>query len=295
MSGAPVPAAALTGATLAERRFLRPGDIGLHLRDWLPAGHDGRHGVMIVHGLGEHGGRYSEVAHWFAARGWRVRAHDHRGHGRSDGARGRLRHRDDLLDDALAVLADLAAQLAEPPLLVGHSLGGALAAQMALVREARVRGLVLSSPALDPGLSPFQRLLTRVMLRLAPDLAIGNGLDPERVSRDQRTVRAYLEDPLVHDRVSARLVDWLVTAAEQVHAAAARLPVDTLLLVAGDDALVRPAGSRRFADAAPPARLTMHWYDGLYHELFNELPDDRARVMADLERWLTGRRGAAPA
>ncbi|HMN80420.1 MAG TPA: alpha/beta fold hydrolase, partial [Burkholderiaceae bacterium] len=239
-SGAGTTAAGAATDTLVERRFLRPGGVGLHLRDWLPAAHDGRRGVLIVHGLGEHGGRYAEVAHWFTARGWRVRAHDHRGHGRSDGARGRLQRRDDLLDDALAVLADLAAQLAEPPLLIGHSLGGALAAQMALVREARVRGLVLSSPALDPGLSPFQKLLTRVMLRLAPDLAIGNGLDPERVSRDPATVRAYLEDPLVHDRVSARLVDWLVTAADQVQAAAGRLPVDTLLLVAGADALVRP-------------------------------------------------------
>ncbi len=290
MNQPPVPTLVHPSAdTLVERRFLRPGGVGLHLRDWTPAGHDGRCGVMIVHGLGEHGGRYAEVAHWFTARGWRVRAHDHRGHGRSDGARGRLQRHDDLLDDALAVLADLAAQLAEPPLLIGHSLGGALAAQMALVREARLRGLVLSSPALDPGLSGFQKLLTRVLLRLAPDLAIGNGLDPLRVSRDARTVRAYLDDPLVHDRVSARLVNWLVTAADQVQAAASRLQIDTLLLVAGADALVRPTGSRRFADAAPAARLTLHWYDGLYHELFNELPDDRARVLADLERWLAQR------
>ena len=126
MNQPPVPTLVHPSAdTLVERRFLRPGGVGLHLRDWTPAGHDGRCGVMIVHGLGEHGGRYAEVAHWFTARGWRVRAHDHRGHGRSDGARGRLQRHDDLLDDALAVLADLAAQLAEPPLLIGHSLGAA--------------------------------------------------------------------------------------------------------------------------------------------------------------------------
>ena len=162
-------------------------------------------------------------------------------------------------------------------------------------RRLPVAALVLSSPALDPGLNRLQRLLLKAMMRLAPGRTMGNGLDPRKISHDIAVVEAYLADPLVHDRVSARLVAWLVAAGEGAIAGADGLAVDTLMLVAGDDALVSAEGSRRFAGRAPAGRVTLHCYEGLWHEVFNECPEDRARVLADLEAWLAPRTPAVPA
>ncbi|MBB5270404.1 GNAT family N-acetyltransferase [Quisquiliibacterium transsilvanicum] len=264
--------------------------IGLHLCDW---GEGRGRGVYLLHGLGEHVGRYDALARWFCARGWRVRGHDHAGHGRSGGRRGALRSERQLVEHARTLIEGFADTLGEPPLLLGHSMGGALAAQLVVCEGVPVRGLVLSSPALDTGIGAAQRALAALLYRLAPNLAIGNGLDPQALSHDAHVVRAYLEDPLVHDRISARLLRWLMSAGEGARRAAGSLAVPTLLQVAGADRLVNPEGSRAFARAAPEALLTMHWYEGLYHEIYNEQEADRRRVLTDLERWLGGLRSDA--
>lgn len=271
-----------------ECRWRLPDGASAFGRHWSPAaGHGG--GIYLLHGLGEHCGRYDELARWLAARGWQVRAHDHHGHGCSPGTRGSLPRAAAFEEHASFLVDRLADELGRRPILLGHSMGGALAARLVLARNLPVEGLVLSSPALDPGLRLWQRALLRVLARRAPDLILGNGLDAGRISHDADVVRAYRDDPLVHDRISPRLVRWLLEAGSSAIAAADTMSVDTLLLVAGDDALVAPRGSRRLADRAPAGRLAMHWYEGLWHELFNERRADRARVFADLEAWLQGR------
>lgn len=257
----------------------------LHVRDWRPGG-TARGGIYLLHGLGEHCGRYEALARRLCARGWRVRGHDHVGHGRSAGRRGVPASEDQLGAHARAEFERFAAEFDRRPVLLGHSLGGALAAELVAHGGLEVSGLVLSSPALDPGLGRAQRALAAVLGALAPSLAVGNGLDPEQLSRDPEAVAAYRADPLVHDRVSARLVRWLLQAGARAQAAAPRLAVPTLMLVSGSDRLVDPAGSRRFAAATPKGRVDLHWYAELRHEAFNELAADRERVVADLERWL---------
>ena len=275
---------------MSDSMVKRPDGCSLYRRDWAPASTTTlRGGIYLFHGLGEHVGRYDALAGWLVDRGWRVRGHDHRGHGRSDGARGALHAPDDLLDDGLAMLADFAADLGTPPVLLGHSMGGALAAQAVVAHHAPVRGLVLSSPALDPGMSGGQKTLAKVLNALAPNLGVNNGLDPTFVSRDPQQVQAYRSDPLVHAKITARLITWLIRAGLQAQSAAGTLAIDTLLLVAGADRLVDPAGSRRFADAAPRERLALRWYDGFYHELFNEPVAERAKVLDDLDGWLARR------
>ena len=271
-----------------EQRRVMPDGTELLVRDWTPRWPNGR-GVYLLHGLGEHIGRYDALANWFGERGWRVRGHDHVGHGRSAGKRGVIARPAQLDEHATHLLDQYADELGAAPLLLGHSMGGALAAHLVACRGARVSALVLSSPALDAGLSGFQRLLLGVLERIAPELAVGNGLDPQQLSHDASVVKAYLEDPLVHDRVSGRLLRWLVDAGERSIAAAPALAVPTLLMVAGADRLVRPEGSRRFAQRSSAGVLTMQWYESMHHELFNEQPQDRQRVLSDLERWLEGR------
>jgi alpha-beta hydrolase superfamily lysophospholipase len=251
-----------------------------------PRGH-----VLIVHGLGEHGGRYAHVAAALNAQGWAVHAYDHRGHGGSGGARGVLPHADALCEDLAAVVDHLSLP-PEDLVLLGHSMGGAVAARF--VAEALaptpaawsrpVAALVLSSPALDPGLSGAQRGLLALSAPLAPDLALGNGLKPEWVSRDPAVVRDYLADPLVHDRITPRLVRFIVDAGVVVRARAPQWRVPSLLMWAGADRCVAPAGSAAFAAAAPKAVVAARCFDVLAHELFNE--PEKAEVLAHLAGWL---------
>jgi alpha-beta hydrolase superfamily lysophospholipase len=269
---------------------------GLTLRTCEWPATDARSTVLIVHGLGEHAGRYAHVAAHLVNHGHRVVAYDHRGHGDSDGPRGRLHHPDDLLRDLARVIDAVRAARPGPLVLLGHSMGGAVAARMVAAGlepkpprwHRAVDALVLSSPALDIGLGGAQQALLAVLRRLAPNFAIGNGLEPEWVSRDAAVVAAYIDDPLVHDRVSAKLVRFMADAGAFVRAQAAQWRVPTLLLYAGADRCVVPAGSAAFAAAAPASVVTVRAFPALYHELFNE--PEQAEVLAALTAWL----GTAP-
>ena len=270
--------------TVQSSRAMRDGT-KIFVHDWSPEEPAAR-GIYLLHGLGEHAGRYDALARWLCVRGWRVRAHDHVGHGRSDGRRGVIATESQLGDHAREQIDAFAAELGSAPVLLGHSLGGALAAELVVLRGVAARGLILSSPALGLGMRPAQRALAAVLAAIAPSLAVANGLDPAGLSNDPAAVRAYLDDPLVHDRISARLARWLLAAGERSREAAPSLATQTLLLVSGNDRLVDPSSSRTFAERAPASCVTSCWYPELGHELFNEREADRLRVLADLARWL---------
>jgi alpha-beta hydrolase superfamily lysophospholipase len=267
--------------------------LSLHRRDWpLPEGSAVRGTVLLVHGLGEHIGRYDAVAQRLNAEGFSVAGYDQRGHGRSHGARGRIASADALLRDLSLVIDAARAARPGPLVLLGHSMGGSVAARYVaegtLAQPAAwhraVDALVLSSPALDPGMGAFQKLLLAVLGPLAPNLGVGNGLQPQWVSRDAAVVRAYVDDPLVHDRVAPRMVRFIVDAGAFVQAQAAAWRVPTLLMWAGADRCVAPAGSAAFAAAAPAALLTAREFPGLAHEIFNE--PEREEVLQALCAWL---------
>lgn len=268
--------------------------LALHLRHWPVAG-PARGSVLIVHGLGEHIGRYAHVAERLNGWGWNVVGFDHRGHGRSAGALGRLNRDDDLLRDLALVIDAVRAQAVGPLVLLGHSLGGLVAARFVAEQIAAqpaawarpVDALVLSSPALDPGMNIVQKLMLAAIGPLAPNLAVGNGLNPEWISHDKAVVRAYVADPLVHDRIAARLARFIVDAGEFVRLCAARWRVPTLLMYAGRDRCVAPAGSRAFAAAAPKAVVNVHEFPAMFHEIFNE--PEQAEVFAVLGAWLAHR------
>ena len=265
---------------------------GLALCDWhLPAGQAARATVLIVHGLGEHMGRYAALAQALNAWGYAVRAYDQYGHGTSDGPRGGLPSATRLLDDLAQVVDQTRAGMAagQPLLLLGHSMGGLVAARFVALQLRPLEGLVLSSPALDPGLNPVQKLLVAVLPALLPNLRVGNGLDARLISHDPVVVAAYQSDPLVHDRIAARLARFIADDSAAVRAAAPGWVLPTLLLYAGADRLVNPAGSRAFAAAAPPAVLSSQCFEPLHHEIFNEAEPGRSQVLAALRAWLEAR------
>ena len=244
-------------------------------------------GIVILHGLGEHSGRYRHVVRFFNDIGWSVRTYDHRGHGRSGGPRGDTPASDTLIADVRIVLDDFARHLTQPPVLLGHSMGGLLAARFASAALSPLRGLILSSPALAIPLSRFEQCLLATLSVLAPGFGVSNGLKTQYLSHDPAVVAARKDDMLAHSRITARMLRSMLDAAEfsQAHAAAIRIP--TLLLVAGDDHLVDAQGSQRFFDQLAAGIGTLHWYHGFYHELFNEL--DARRVLADVQAWLIDR------
>jgi alpha-beta hydrolase superfamily lysophospholipase len=239
----------------STREIHTPDGRRLHQQIWPVAG-PARGLVYLVHGLGEHIGRYAWLAKQLNGLGWQVQGHDHVGHGRSSGARGRLPAEHTLLQDLGLLLGHARQQAAAasgPLLLLGHSLGGAVAARYAVEGLAAapaawyqpVQGLVLSSPGLDIGLNAAQRALLAVLPGLLPNLGLGNGLKPEWISRDAEVVRQYMSDPLVHAQASPRLVKFLVDAGAVVLARAPRWQTPTLLLWGGADRCVRPRDLQR--------------------------------------------------
>jgi len=257
----------------------------LFLRDWPCA--QARGSVLIVHGLGEHSGRYQRLAQWFNQRGYAVRGYDQRGHGQTPGQRGALRHADDLLEDLAAVYNDYAGSRPTAPLLLGHSMGGLVAARAVLDGRVAPAALVLSSPALRSRESRWLVKLAGMLTSAVPNLPLRSGLKIDKLSHDAQAVAAYRNDPLRSGWITPRLADFIFRAGASAIVDASRLALPTLLLVADSDELVDPAGSRDFARAAAATRqLTTRFFAALYHELFNEAKPARSQVLMQLADWL---------
>ncbi|KRH99613.1 alpha/beta hydrolase [Curvibacter sp. PAE-UM] len=267
--------------------FVAADGDNLAIQDWpLDPGTPLRGVVLLVHGLGEHAGRYDELARRLNSWGFAVRGYDQYGHGESGGVRGGLPSDNRLVEDLADVLSSTRKRMDAglPLILLGHSMGGLVAARLVALGLARVDGLVLSSPAFDPGLNAIQQLLLAVLPSIAPNLRVRNGLDPTWISHDPKVVQAYRHDKLIHDRISGRLARFIADGGAATLGAAPLWQVPTLLLYAGADKLVSPRGSAAFAQAAPARVVTAHCFEGLYHEIFNEL--EREPVYARLQQWL---------
>lgn len=267
--------------------FVASDGDNIAIQDWPLESRSKLRGVVIlVHGLGEHAGRYAHMAEKLNSWGFAVRGYDQCGHGESGGLRGSLPTDTRLLDDLADIVDSTRARMPKntPLIVLGHSMGGLVAARFVSLALRPIEGLVLSSPALDPGLNIVQKLLLAVLPKIAPNLRVGNGLKPQYLSHDPAVVAAYKADRQVHDRISGRLGRFIATAGLGVFTVAPHWAVQTLLLYAGDDRLLNPQGSRRFAAAAPAGVVKAICFEPLYHEIFNEL--DAQSVFAALKQWL---------
>lgn len=269
-----------------EGMFEAAPDAALFYRRWTsPAA---RTPCVIVHGIGEHSGRYEHVARRLLASGYNVHLLDLPGHGRSPGPRGHLGS----FARFLALLHAFIRHVSDThegaaPVLLGHSLGGLLATGYADAHPASIRALVLSSPVwgiLVP-VPWWKRALAQALGRLWPSLTLRRpSASGETLSHDPEVGRRYHADPLVHFRVSAQLYLEMRAAIDSLPERLARMTLPVLILQAGDDRLASASVVRLLFPSIASAHKGLIVYDGLYHEVFNEV--DKDTVFRDLLTWL---------
>jgi lysophospholipase len=278
----------------ASVQFAAPDGLLLTRQAWRPEGAPAAV-LAVVHGYGEHGGRYRGLATDMAARGYAVHVYDLRGHGRSGGRRGHVGRFSDYLDDTAVYLDAVREEQAGLPVyLLGHSLGGLIATAYVEDRPADVlAGLILSSPFLRLGMPvPALRLsAARLLAVVAPTLNVGNTVLAAALSHDQDVVSLYGTDPLNHHVATARWAAETLAAQSAALAAAVGIRLPLLLLYGDADAVADPQAGLELFEHVTSADKTAHCYEGFYHEIFNET--GRAAVFADLAAWLEARRPGA--
>jgi len=248
--------------------------------------------VAIVHGLGEHSGRYAALASDLVQRDFTVAALDLPGHGEAPGARGDVPSWTLLREQAVPATFTAANSLPGQPeslpvVLLGHSMGGTLALDYALAHPQRLSAVVASAPALRTLMPPWWKLsLANVARVTAPSAGFPNGLDESGISRDAEVLRMRAEDPLVHDRITPRLYFDFNEARQRVLRDARRLQIPALVLQGSADRVVEPRGAAEFVAAAPAALARLVTCPDAYHEVFNDT--SRAQTVREMIVWLDG-------
>jgi alpha-beta hydrolase superfamily lysophospholipase len=280
----PVQATENSTAAYHRGRVTTADQLDLVCQSWTPASPRGV--IVIIHGLAEHAGRYRETAQFLSANGWAVYAFDLRAHGHSPDPpkAGRVhinRFADYFLDvDAMIKLAQSNHE-GLPLFILGHSMGGLISISFALQKPDGLAGVIVSSPALGthPDFQPplVLKLMVSILSRITPRLLVDSNLDTLAISRDPDIVQAYVNDPLISQKVSTRWYNEIIKAIKSAHHNAPTLRIPMLLMQSGADRLVDPDAPRRFSEAAPGGLVDLVIWDGLYHEMFNEPEKDRVR------------------
>jgi len=270
------------------------GGLRLRYRTWEATAP--RAAMLIVHGLGEHGGRYAGLASALTASGVSCYALDLRGHGTSEGRRGHSAEFDCFLQDLDRFRREVDG-LNDPEIplfLLGHSMGGLIVLRYLEEYDARLSGAVLMSPWLATALpvAKWKVTLAGTLGHVLPALPFSTGIRPEALSRDPAAVRAYREDPLVHTRITPRLFTGTAEAMGLVLRRGDRIGVPLLVLLAGDDRITDAERGAALVRALPADRVEVRSYPGCYHELINDI--DRDVVIADVRGWIAARLSDRP-
>ncbi len=246
--------------------------------------------LAISHGLGEHSDRYENLIKTLEGKQISIYALDHRGHGKSGGKRGHVDSYMNYINDMKQLFEDMikAENPGTPIVLLGHSMGGLIAFKYALTYPEDITSLVLSAPALIPAVTVpgFKKAVGKLFSRLMPTLTLNNELDPNDISNDLDVVKAYRNDPLVHDRVSARWYTEYNNTSEECLRRAAELTMPLLLIHGTGDKMVSTEGSRLTYERAGASDKKINFFDGLFHETMNEKVENRKIVLKLLVDWI---------
>lgn len=236
--------------------------------------------VLIVHGIGEHSGRYVHVGDHLASKGFDVMAYDNVGFGQSEGEKAFVKHFDDYIEDVEALLAERR-ELGVPVILLGHSLGGLICATYLIGERPQPDLAILSSPALGAVVPTWQRILAPIIGRFFPKYFIPSKIDGVVLSRDVAVQEGYTNDPLVIAGSTAGLGRAIFSTMPATAANIGKITVPTYVLHGADDALVPAKFSEPLA-ALP--NVTRRVWEGLRHECFNE--PEQVEVMTEMTDWL---------
>jgi alpha-beta hydrolase superfamily lysophospholipase len=259
----------------------------LFLQGWQPEA-PAKAVVCLVHGLGEHTGRYAHEGARLAQAGYALLGADLHGHGRTPGTRGHAPNRECFMADIDSLLSEAGRRFPGlPRVLYGHSMGGLLTLNYALDRRPELAGVVATSSGLRTALEQQRSkvAIAKAMGKILPEMGLSSGLDEREISRDAQVVEAYRKDPLVHSRVTFGLAVSLLEAVEFAFDHAAQFDLPLLLVHGSRDRIAYPRGSQEFAALAPNATLRL--WDGLYHETHNE--PEKEQVLAFMVDWMDAR------
>jgi acylglycerol lipase len=243
--------------------------------------------IMLVHGLGEHSGRYLNIVNHFVPMGFAVYGMDHPGHGRSDGIRKYVDRFEDFIETVKAFFERIQGwQAGKPIFLLGHSMGGLIGAVYLLDHQAGLKGAILSGPSVKKpdSISGIIVFIAKMLGVLMPRFGLVETA-PDEVCRDPAVVQAYISDPLVYKgKTTARLAAEVLKALKRISREAGKITLPILILQGGADLIVNPAGAQMLYDSISSADKEISTYGGLYHEIHNE--PEHFKVLLDIEAWI---------
>lgn len=254
--------------------------------EWRPKSNRPLGVILLVHGLGEHGGRYADWANKFTQTGFAFMTFDQRGHGNSPGRRGHASSYDILLDDIECFRKESLKRMPDLPVfLYGHSLGGNLVLNYVLRRRPKFAGVIVTSPWLRLAVEPpaFIKAFARFLCILWPTLSISSGLGSNALSHDSSVVKTYQVDSLVHKRISVSLFTAMDQAGRWAMENAVQFNLPLLLMHGGGDRITSLEATKEFAGCVTKECSLKTW-PGLFHELHNELEKDE--IFAYIINWL---------
>lgn len=258
----------------------------LFVRSWTPPQYKAV--IALVHGFGEHAGRYQHVADFLNANGFAVIAVDLRGHGKSGGKRGHSPSFEMTLNDVESFIDYAKKTLGNtlPFFLYGHSMGGNIVLNSLLRRNSKgITGAVVTGPLVSLAFKPnaFILFLGKLLRSIAPTFSQPGGVNTDHLSRDKSVVTAYINDPLVHGKISSAAGMDLLEASEFLNTYTGTMPVPTLMMHGSEDSITAQPASEAFAKRVS-GDVTYRKWQGLYHEIHNE--PEKELVFAELLTWL---------
>ena len=271
-----------------EAKLKSKDDIDFFVRGWEPE-QKPKAVVALVHGLGEHTGRYEHVAKAMTEAGYAITSFDLRGHGKSSGIRGHFPSLDAVMQDIKDFFIFLTDRYPNTPqFLYGHSLGGLLVLTYALKNKTALKGVIATGAGLRSPIheQKMKIIMAKLLGSLAPSTLIASGLETAAISQDQNIVDIYIKDPLVHDRISLGFGKAGLNATDFVWSHAEEFSVPLLIMHGTADRITSPHGSADFAKLAAKNNkdVTLKLWEGMYHEVHNE--PDKEQVLRFIIDWL---------
>jgi alpha-beta hydrolase superfamily lysophospholipase len=273
-----------------EFGWKNPSNIDIYAQGWLPDStkfEQPKAVIILIHGLGEHSSRYEHVAEFFTHYGFAIVANDRSGHGKSGNKRGHINKYNEVFDDIKQLYQETKTKFANLPVfLYGHSMGGGIVLDYFVHQNPKVfKGVIATSPLLEPAFKPPSALIFigKMLRSVLPGVSQENSLDSTLISRDELAVQAYINDPLVHSKVTFESAIGMLKSGEKTLQYSGKIPAPLLLTHGTKDGLTSHIATQKFSSGLV-GDVTVKMWEGYYHELHNE--PEKMEVLDYIYQWM---------